>query len=144
MPIGLDGKVAGRVDEETFRIWKDTKHPAEAFTVLAYLIDIGSQKLVVGTPQVSPAYHGISGLVADRGAWLAAQQAQFPFVHNWQTLLDGLNYPDDPSAEAYMPNMQVSWARIQTFGDLLVKTKGVNLATEEGNLESDLKVLFNK
>ena len=31
MPIGLDGKVAGRVDADTFRVWKGTKHPEEAF-----------------------------------------------------------------------------------------------------------------
>ena len=54
MPISLDGKVAGRTDADTFRIWKGTKHPAEAFTVLAYLIDTGINKLVVGYARASP------------------------------------------------------------------------------------------
>jgi multiple sugar transport system substrate-binding protein len=144
MPIGLDGKVAGRVDEETFRIWKGTAHPAETFTVLVYLTDIGIQKLVVGSPQKNPAYNGIPGIAADRGAWLAAQKAQFPFVQNWQTLLDGLNYPDVPSAEASMPNITEAWKRIQDFGTLLSTTGGVDLATEETSLQTDLTNIFNK
>ena len=144
MPLGVDGKVAGRVDEETFRIWKDTKHPNEAFTVLTYLVDTGIEKLVVGGSQSNPAYDAIPGVMADRSAWLAAKQVAFPFVKNWDTLLAGLNYPDIPSAKAYMPNMAESWARIRIFGELLVTTKNIDLNQEENNLESDLTGIFNK
>jgi len=144
VPIGLDGKVAGRVDEETFRIWKGSAHPTEAFTVLAYLTDIGIQKLVIGSPQGKPAYTGIPGIAVDRGTWLAAQKAQFPFVQNWQTLLDGLNYPDVPSAEASMPNITAAWVRIQDFGTLLSNTGGVDLAAQETSLQTDLANIFNK
>ena len=38
LPMGADGTVHGRVDADTFRIWKGTKIPEEAFTVLSYLI----------------------------------------------------------------------------------------------------------
>jgi len=144
MPMSLDGKVAGRVDEETFRIWKGTKHPAEAFSVLTYLIDTGIQKLVVGTHQIQPAYHGIPGILADRGPWLAAHQVQFPFVKNWDILLAGMNYPDIPSAEAYMPNINEAWTRIQTFGVLLSSTKGIDMAAQEAALQTNLTSIFNK
>ncbi len=97
MPIGLDGKVAGRVDADTFRIWKGTKHPAEAFTVLAYLIDTGINKLVVGTPDTPPAYGAVPSQTSLRGPWLTSQKANFPFVQNWDTLVAGLNYADVPS-----------------------------------------------
>ena len=99
---------------------------------------------MVGSPQKNPAYNGIPGIAADRGAWLAAQKAQFPFVQNWQTLLDGLNYPDVPSAEASMPNITEAWKRIQDFGTLLSTTGGVDLATEETSLQTDLTNIFNK
>jgi multiple sugar transport system substrate-binding protein len=144
MPISLDGAVAGRVDADTFRIWKGTKHPAEAFTVLAYLIDTGINKLVVGTPERAPAYGAVPSQSVLRGPWLAAQQAAFPFVKNWEVLIAGLNYADVPSAESFMPNMNESWARVQTFGDLLVNTAGVDLAAQEATLESDLTTIFNK
>ena len=43
-----------------------------------------------------------------------------------------------------MPNINEAWARIQTFGDLLSNTKGVDLAAQEATLESDLTTIFNK
>jgi multiple sugar transport system substrate-binding protein len=33
-----NGEVHGRIDADTFRIWKGTKHPREAFAVLTYFI----------------------------------------------------------------------------------------------------------
>ena len=99
---------------------------------------------MVGTPDQKPAYGAIPSQTSLRGPWLEAQKAAFPFVQNWQTLIDGLNYPDVPSAEGFMPNVNEAWTRIQTFGDLLVNTKGVDLAAEEAKLITDLGVIFNK
>ena len=144
MPEGADGIVAGRVDEETFRIWIGTKHPAEAFIVLRYLLDKGIRKLEVGSQQAQPAYHAIPASRIDRATWLAGEQSAYPFVKNWDALLAGLAYPDVPSAEAYMPNMNEAWIRLQTFGDLLAQTKEVDLAAQEATLESDLTAIFNK
>jgi|WetSurMetagenome_2_1015567.scaffolds.fasta_scaffold26334_2 multiple sugar transport system substrate-binding protein len=144
MPISLDGKVAGRTDADTFRIWKGSKHPAEAFTVLAYLIDTGIIKLVVGSPERAPAYGAVPSQSALRGPWLASQKANFPFVKNWDVLVAGLNYGDVPSAEAFQPNMNESWARTGTFTTLLQNTKGLDLAAEVATLESDLTTIYNK
>ena len=144
LPISLDGKVAGRVDADTFRIWKGTKHPAEAFTVLAYLIDSGINPLVVGTPKVPPAYGAIPSNSNLRGPWITAAKAAHPSVKNWDLLLAGLNYPDVPSGEAFQPNMNESWARTATFTTLLQTTKGLDLAKEEATLESDLTLIYNK
>lgn len=99
---------------------------------------------MIGSPQGKPAYTGMPGIAAERGAWLAAQKAQFPFVQNWQTLLDGLNYPDVPSAQASMPNMTEAWRRIQDFGTLLSNTGGDDLAAQETSLQTDLANIFNK
>jgi multiple sugar transport system substrate-binding protein len=144
MPISLDGKVAGRTDADTFRVWKGTKHPAEAFTVLAYLIDTGINKLVVGTPEQAPAYGAIPGNSALRGPWLTAQKAAWPFVKNWDVLIAGLNYGDVPSAEAFQPNMNESWARTGTFTTLMQSTKDLDLAKEVATLEADLTLIYNK
>ena len=45
-PMGANGEVNGRIDADTFRIWKGTKNPDAAFTVLAYLITTGADKLL--------------------------------------------------------------------------------------------------
>jgi multiple sugar transport system substrate-binding protein len=144
MPISLDGKVAGRIDADTFRIWKGTKHPAEAFTALAYLVDSGIQKLVVGSPAAEPAYGAIPSIHNLLQPWLSAKKASFPFVKHWDVLLAGLNYPDIPSAEGFQPNMKASWDRTGTFTSLLQTTGGLDLEAQEAMLEKELTAIYNR
>jgi len=145
-PIGPDGNPHGRVDADTFRIWKGSKHPAEAFEVLKYLVDVGINKLVVGSEGHPPAYGAVPSDSSLRGPWLDAAKKNHPSVTDdgWNTLLQGLNYPDAPSAESYMPNMNESWARTVTFGNLLKTSGKVDLAKESDTLQKDLEVIFNK
>jgi len=144
MPIGLDGKVAGRIDADTFRIFKSTKNPDEAFQVVSYLVTDGVQKLIIGSKDNPPAYGAVPARTADGPTWLAAKQGQFPWVKNWQTILDGLNYPDVPSSESYMPNYNESWARGQTFFNLMQNTGGLDLQKEINTYVSDLQAIFDK
>jgi multiple sugar transport system substrate-binding protein len=140
------GSVAGRVDADTFRILKTAPHPDEAFTLLTYLVTTGVDKLIIGTSGQAPAYGGaVSAITAKQAAWKTTQAASFPFVtsDSWNVMLAGLNYPDDPSAEGFMPNQIESWARLQSFGDLLNYTEGLDLAAEETTLEADLTSIFN-
>jgi multiple sugar transport system substrate-binding protein len=140
----FDGKVGGRVDADTFRIWKGTKHPQEAWEVLKYLVDVGIQKLVVGTADQPPAYGAIPSNSSLRDPWLTAAKAAHPSVTNWDILLEGLNYPDAPSAEGYMPNMNESWNRTVTFSNLLQNTADLDIDKESETLRKDLEVIFNK
>jgi multiple sugar transport system substrate-binding protein len=132
-----DGKVHARVDADTFRIWKGTPHPNEAFTVVAYLITEGAKKLTV-------AYGALPAIKEQQQAFLDAKSAQYPFVTSWQPILDGLAYPDIPSAEGYMPNYNESWNRVGTFGDLMANTEGLDMDAELATLEADLTVIFQK
>jgi multiple sugar transport system substrate-binding protein len=70
-------------------------------------------------------------------------KANFPFVKNWDVLIAGLNYPDVPSAEDYMPNINEAWTRLQNFSDLITNNFGLSLGAEESGLESDLHIIFN-
>lgn len=139
-----NGVVSGRVDADSFRIWKGTKHPAEAWAVLKYITDVGIQKLVVGTKDVAPAYGALPGQSNLRQPWLDSQTSANPFVKNWDVLVAGLAYPDVPSSEAYMPNLNEAWNRTVTFANLLGTSGSVDLAKEEATLVSDLTVIFNK
>jgi multiple sugar transport system substrate-binding protein len=132
-----DGKVHGRVDADTFRIWKGTPHPNEAFTVVAYLLTTGVAKL-------APAYGALPAVAEYQQPFLDAKSAQYPFVTSWQPILDGLAYPDIPSAEGYMPNYNESWNRVGTFGDLMANTEGLDMDAELATLEADLTVIFQK
>ncbi len=139
-----NGKVGGRIDADTFRIWKYSKHPKEAFTVLSYLVGEGVQKLVVGSKDQPAAYGALPARAKDQGPFLDAKKAQFPWVKNWDTLIAGLAYPDAPSAEGYMPNWNEAWNRQQTFYNLMINTDKLDLSKEEATLKSDLEVIFNK
>jgi hypothetical protein len=138
--------VAGRVDADTIRILKNSTHHAEAFTALTYLVTTGVDKLIIGSAEQAPAYGALSAITSKQAPWLAAKKNEFPFVADagWDILMAGLNYPDAPSAEGFLPNQIESWDRIINFGGLLSNNSGLTLATEEATLESDLTTIFNK
>jgi multiple sugar transport system substrate-binding protein len=141
-----NGSVGGRVDADTFRILKVSAHPDEAFTLLAYLVTTGVDKLIVGSSSQGPAYGGaISAIAAKQTAWVTTQSTKFPFVSadSWNIMLAGLNYPDDPSAEGFMPNMIESWNRMQDLSNLIRSNSGLDLAAVETTLETDLTTIFN-
>ena len=138
-PMDANGVVNGRIDADTFRIWKGTAHPEEAFTVLSYLIGDGGDKLL-------PIYGAMPAIAAKTEAFFAVKSADYPFVtpESWDVFVQGLAYPDAPSAEQYLPNWNEAFARIQTFGDLLTNTEGLDFDAEFQKLQDDLTAIYNK
>ena len=139
------GEILGRMDADTFRIWKGTKNPEAAFEVLSYLIGPeGSFALNVGTAEAPPPYGAFPALTELQEQWLNAKAEQFPWVTNWQLFIDGLGYPDNPSAEAWRPNILETNTRINTFGDLLANDGSIDFEAEFDTLVEDLNVILNK
>jgi multiple sugar transport system substrate-binding protein len=56
----------------------------------------------------------------------------------------GLNYPDIPSAEGYVPNWNEAWDRVAAFGSLMQNESGLDLDKEIEKLQEDLQVIFDK
>jgi multiple sugar transport system substrate-binding protein len=140
-----NGKVGSRVEADAFRIWKGTMHPQEAFSVLTYLVGEAVQKLVIGSENMpAPWSTSMPARIANQEAWLEIQKKEFPWVKNWNVLLAGLNYPDIPSADAYMPNYRDAWFRGAKFADLLRGSGGLDLNKEIETYLSDLTLIFNK
>jgi hypothetical protein len=139
-PMGSDGKVHGRVDADTFRIWKGSKNPDAAFTVLAYLLTTGADKLL-------PVYGAMPAVASKTQAFFDAKGKQYPFVtkESWNVFVQGLAYPDTPSAEQYLPNYIKANLRLATFFTLMQNTAPdkFNFETEYGNLVNDLNTIFN-
>jgi multiple sugar transport system substrate-binding protein len=141
-PMGSkDGKVHGRVDADTFRIWKGTKNPNEAFTVLSYLLTTGADKLL-------PVYGAMPADASKTGAFFDALKAKYPFVtqESWDVFQAGLAYPDTPSAEQYQPNSIKASARIATFFDLMNNTPPdkFDFEKEYKTLVDDLNTIYNE
>ena len=136
----IDGKVHGRVDADTFRIWKGTKNPDAAFKVLAYWITSGGDRMLT-------AMGAVPALTSKIDAFFAAKALQYPDVtpESWAVFKAGTKYPDRPSAEGWMPgNNTEDSARIGTFINLLNTSPGLDFNTEFQKLQDDLTVIFNK
>ena len=112
LPADASGKINGRVDADTFRVWKGTKHPDEAFQVLTYLLGTGAQEL-------TKTYGAMPARKSMLDAWFKDKKEQFPFVQNWDIFNVNLAYPDVPSGEGYMPNWTEAWNRTTTFQTLM-------------------------
>jgi multiple sugar transport system substrate-binding protein len=137
---GIDNKVHGRVDADTFRIWKGTKNPDAAFQVLKYWITGGGDNMLA-------AMGGVPAMSSKMDAFFAAKAVQYPDVTqaSWDVFKAGLKYPDRPSAEGWMPgNNTEDSARIGTFINLLNTTPGLDFNAEFQKLQDDLTVIFNK
>jgi multiple sugar transport system substrate-binding protein len=140
LPLGADGVPHGRVDADTFRVWKGTKNPEEAFTVLSYLITTGADKLL-------PTYGAMPAIADKMDSFIEAKSVDYPFVTDvsWDVFKASLAYPDNPSAEQYQPNWNEAWARQQTFLDLLrTPPEDFDFDAEYQKMIDDLNVIYNK
>jgi multiple sugar transport system substrate-binding protein len=149
LPLGADGQPHGRVDADTIRIWKGTKNPEAAFKALSYLIGPeGTQTLVIGTEEVPAAYSGLPADPAYQQPYVDGLLKRYPFTteETWNTFKAGLAYPDTPSAEQWQPNWNESWARQQTFFDLLQNTPPdqLDFDAEWDKMVEDLNAIYAK
>jgi len=140
-PMSADGEVHGRIDADTFRVWKGTPNPEEAFEVLSYLITTGGDKLL-------PIYGAMPAIAEKTEAFFEQKSTDYPFVtqESWDVFIQGLAYPDTPSAEQYQPNWTEAFARQQTFMDLMNNTPPdqFDFDAEFQKLVDDLNVIYNK
>jgi multiple sugar transport system substrate-binding protein len=141
-----NGVVHSRLDAHTFLIWKGTPNPEAAFEVLSYLIGPdGVRPLSLGDENApGGAYDAFPALTELQGQFIDAKSAQYPFVENWDVFLQGLDYPDNPSAEAWMPNMVDAWNRFEIFANLYRNDGEIDIDAELDTLISDLEVIYNK
>jgi multiple sugar transport system substrate-binding protein len=143
-----NGEIHGRMDADTVRMWKGTPHPEEAFEFLTYLIGSGgTEPLVMGINSVEPgyaAYGGFPAMTEYQASYWETKQEQFPWVTNWLVFDQALAYPDNPSAEAWRPNILEANTRINTFGDLLNNDGTIDFDAELDTLLADLEVIYNK
>jgi len=144
------GKVNGRIDADTFRVWKGTKNLDAAFAVVKYLVTTGVQKLIIsgvngpdGKP-LAPAYGALPARKKDFDAWLTAKKTLYPWVKNWDVVSAGLAYPDSPSAEAYMPNYNEAWAATDAAYSKWLNTSGLDIVAEADALQKQLQTIFDK
>lgn len=141
IPLSADGAAPRQVDADTFRIWKGTRHPDEAFQVLAYLITTGSNKLL-------PIYGALPAISSKTNVFFQKNRQRYLFVTqtSWDVFKAGVAYPDRPSTEGDMPNFDQATSRLRAFGARLDNTPPdqLDFEAEFQKLEDDLTVIFNR
>lgn len=141
MPTDAAGVVHSRVDADTFRVWKGTKNPEAAFTVLSYLLTDAADSLL-------PIYGAMPAIASKMDSFFEAKTQDYPFVtpESWDVFKASLAYPDVPSAEQWQPNWNEAWAREQTFVDLMQNTgpDQFDFDTEWQKMVDDINVIYNK
>jgi len=132
-----NGNITSALHADTFRIMASTEHPEEAFEVLTYFLGEGSADLL-------QAYTALPARVEDQEAFFANLDERYPQGVDWQVVVDSLQYPDNPSHEAWMPNFAKADARIATFSSLFRTDGTIDLQAEIDTLITDLQAIFDE
>lgn len=141
LPSAEDGQVHGRTDADSFRIWKDTPHPQEAFEVFSYLITTGGDKLL-------PLYDVMSAIPLKNQDYFNRKSQQYPFVssESWDVFQASLAFSDIPSAEQYQPNYNDATQRQSTFMEVLKNNSPdqIDFDAEWEIMLEDLNAIYNR
>ena len=131
-----NGTYTAPLNADTFRIMKDSKHPAEAFEFLTYLLGDGSQELL-------QVYGGLSARESQQDAFFAGLDDAYPFDVDWQVAKASLAYADNPNWEAFMPAYNETLDRLNVFGTKLRVESGIDLDAEIATLKTDIQAIWD-
>lgn len=91
-----DGAVVSKLHADNFRMHKDSANPEAAFAVLEYL----QQEAALDLLTIYGAMPARNDIRAD---YFAGLDANFTQGVNWDVIVAGLSFPDNPSHETLMP-----------------------------------------
>jgi multiple sugar transport system substrate-binding protein len=132
-----NGTATSNFNADTFRIWKDTEHPEEAFEVLSYLVTDASADLL-------QVYGAMPANPDDQDAFFAGLDETYSQGVDWQVAKDSMAYPDNPSFEAYTPSYKEAFDAIVTFWDTLRSTDGLDVDAEIASFQEELQTIFDR
>ncbi len=138
------GTVTAPLNADTFRILKGTKHPAEAFEVLTYLLGEGSEDLL-------GIYGGMPARPENQDAFFAKLDEskddtgaiKFPQGVDWQVAKDSVQFADNPNFEAFVPKYNETQDLLTKYETKWVGTAGLDLDTEIEALKKELQALWD-
>jgi len=133
-----NGTYYAPADADTFRIYKGTKNPDAAFTVLQYLLGEGAGDLLA-------AYGAYPARPDLQAAAIDKQKATYPSVKNWDAVAPSLEYATVPHHESYYPNYAKGQQRFNDFRTLMYGDTGetMDVKAELDKLQSDLQAIVD-
>ena len=122
LPVGPDGNITSKLHADTIGIMASTEHPEEAFEVLSFL---------AASPELTETWGALPAIESQRDEFFAALDEQFaPLEIDWNVSVQMLEYPDNPSHEAFMPNFDEADSANKDLGSRLWNTGDLDLAAE--------------
>ncbi len=133
-----NGTYFAPADADTFRIYKGTKNPDAAFTVLQYLLGEGAGDLLA-------AYGAYPARPDLQAAAIDKQKATYPSVENWDAVAPSLEYATVPHHESFYPNYAKGQQRFNDFRTLMYGDTGetMDVKAELDKLQSDLQAIVD-
>jgi multiple sugar transport system substrate-binding protein len=131
-----NGTTTSPLNADTFRIPKGTKHPAEAFEFLTYLLGDASADLL-------QAYDGTPARTEQLDAFFEGLDETYPFGVDWQVAKDSLAFADNPNWEGFMPAYNETLDRLNIFGEKIRVEASLDLDTEIATLKSDIQAIWD-
>lgn len=122
LPEGPDGTITSKLHADTIGIMASTEHPEEAFEVLTFL---------AASPELTQVWGALPAIESQRDAFFASLDETFaPLEIDWNVSTQMLEYPDNPSHEAYMPNFDEADSANKDLGSRVWNTPGLDLQAE--------------
>jgi multiple sugar transport system substrate-binding protein len=122
LPEGPDGRITSKLHADTIAIMASTEHPDEAFEVLSFL----SQ-----SPELTQVWGALPAIESQRDAFFAGLDETFaPLEIDWNVSTQMLEYPDNPSHEAYMPNFDEADSANKDLGSRIWNEPDLDLQAE--------------
>ena len=132
-----NGATTSPLNADTFRIHKDTKHPAEAFEVLTYLLGDASETLL-------GIYGGMPARTADQDAFFSTLAEQFPQEVDWQVAKDSVQFADRPNFEAFMPKYNETLDALGTYLTKWTTTAGLDIDAEIEAMRAEIQSIWDR
>lgn len=132
------GNYSAPTDADTFRLVKSSAHPAEAFTVLSYLLDDAALDLAT-------IYGGYPARSEFAEPYIKSVSERYPSVENWSIVVPSLEYAAVPHHESWYPNYAKGQQRFNDFRTLLYGDTGgdMDLNAELDKLQADLQAIVD-
>jgi multiple sugar transport system substrate-binding protein len=132
-----NGVATAKMHADTFAILRASRNQEAAFEVLTYLLGPAAAKLTTvygGMPaRLSLQDEYFDNLDADR---FAGENI------NWQAVIDGMAYADNPNHEEGMPSFLEASDRYNEFWQLLGNDPELDVEAEIERLQRDLQAIF--
>ncbi|WP_066942066.1 ABC transporter substrate-binding protein [Microtetraspora fusca] len=132
-----DGTTTSPTSADTFRILARSKHPAEAFEFLSYLVGPASGELL-------SAYGAMPARTADQDAFFGKLAGQFTNTVDWQVVKDSVRYADTPHSEAYMPKYNQTLSILGTYRSRWMTKGGLDMDVELKNMRDEIQDVWDR